>query len=521
MRRLDSKILLCGDYAQLHNRIASQADFRNTITLIEAQVKNKGVKVVIGISRYNFFRLNKIVEFATALLKKKLSDEERMILNNEFKAFPVRDIVSNFFTYIEKLRRLCNRLGNMELKLIDDDLRFILEIAGNRAYHYPHKEKRIARLLGVVCEEAFIGPQTIVLDPYHRCNVGCVHCFVHNPVINHAPGFLDRKITLDKFKEIMDDAAELKAEDIILQGDGEPLLHPDFLEMIRYVRKKKMKSLFFTNGCFLDEKIAREVIGLGISQIYCSLPAGSEKTYEEVCPNSKKGEWFNVIVENMKRLMDIKREKAKRQPILTMTHVIHKLNYDELIKMAELDVYIGTDSARFYLIRLDKNNRHLKLNDEQIASIQRDLPVIAGIFKKAGIEFVDNIKFQLSNYDNDTGSWSKDVFLKEGCHIGWCFCLIPAVGDISMCCHLRTVGYLDEKRFKEIWQSDYYRQRRYEAKFMSNYKDVEFLNGMKLYDEHCTHCDNHQNLLTMIQDLKEINLYKFLGEDAFQAGKIK
>lgn len=180
--------------------------------------------------------------------------------------------------------------------------------------------------------------------------------------------------------------------------------------------------------------------------------------------------------------------------------------------MAELDAYIKTDATRFYLIRLDENNKHLKLSDDQIEVIKRDLPAAADILKRTNIDFVDNIKFQLSHYENATGSWSKDIFLEKGCMIGWYFCLIPALGDISMCCHLRTVGYLNNQRFREIWNSEYYRRRRWEAKYISDHKDIRFLNGMTLYDEHCEHCDNHQGLLHIFNDLENNGLYKFLKQ---------
>jgi MoaA/NifB/PqqE/SkfB family radical SAM enzyme len=407
---------------------------------------------------------------------------------------------------MDRIKRLNE---NIEIKLIDRGLPEILETVGLNACVHPEKEEDLARLLGVICEEAFIGPQTIVIDPFHKCNVQCVHCFVHNPLINHQQEFLERKLALEKFKEIVDDAAELKVDNIILQGDGEPLMHPHFLDMIRYIRERKIKSLFFTNGSFLNKQIAEEIINLGVNEIYCSLPASSLESYERICLNPQKGKIFNLIVNNMKNLMDLKRKLRKGSPRLLMTHVIHRLNYDELIRMAKLDAYIGSDAARFYLIRLDDNNKHLKLSDEQIEVIKNDLPIASDILKRANIDFVDNIKFQLSHYENSTGAWSKDIFLEKGCAIGWYFCLIPALGDISMCCHLRTVGYLNKHRFKEIWNSDYYRIRRHQAKFLAHYKDIEFLNGVRLFDEHCEHCDNHQGLLHIFNDLETAGLDKF------------
>ncbi|MBU1999078.1 MAG: radical SAM protein, partial [Candidatus Omnitrophica bacterium] len=331
----------------------------------------------------------------------------------------------------------------------------------------------------------------------------------HNPLIHHPQEFLDRQFNYETFKSIIDDAADLLVDGIILQGDGEPLLYDKFFDMLRYARSKDIGVLFFTNGSLIGLEQAREIVDLGIREIYCSFPAGTAKTYS-VVTSSNQDDIFYTIVRNLKRLVEIKKEKNKSQPRLVMTHVIHHLNFNELIDMAKTDAQIGTDAARFYLIRLDDNNKHLKLTESELKIIKKDLPVAASIFRKSNIDFVDNINFQLRHYDGVSGAWSKDIFLKEGCSIGWYFCLIPALYDVSMCCHLRTVGYLNKQSFKELWNSREYRRFRIKAKFLNDNRDFVFLNGVRLYDEHCEHCDNHQTLLTNLDNLRKLGLYQFI-----------
>jgi AdoMet-dependent heme synthase len=500
----DMRHVLLGDRAVLHERVSGQKDFDATVSYIREHAKKKR-SVEIGLSRYNFFRLRQMYKLCLELLSTDAKNSD--VLNEPFEIFPIGDLAKSLSAVIERLKKIHPAI---KIALYDKELPEILETAEMNARLYPFRETDLARILGAIFEEAFIGPQIIVLDPFHRCNIKCAHCFVHNPLIHHQPEFLARKMDLQKFKEIVDDAAALKTECMILQGDGEPLLHPDFIKMIEYVREKGVKPLFFTNGSLLTREIAEKIIELEVREIYCSFPAGAAETYDKVCLESKPSDLFRRTVENMKTLMDLKKKSGKQFPRVIMTHVLHTMNYHELIPMAETDAYIGTDAARFYLIRIDNNNGHLRLNEKQLGVMKKDLPQAEEIFKKAGIDFVSNIKFQFENYDKETGAWSKDVFLKEGCLIGWMFCLIPAPGDLSMCCHLRTMGYLKETRLKDIWHSDYYRQKRIEAKFLSKNTHISCLNGVKLYDEHCDHCDNHQNLLNMAKDLKEFGLYKFL-----------
>ena len=493
-----------GHFDELHERIAGENS--NFIQLVD-RLKNKiaacrGSVIKIGVTRYNFFCIDKIVMFCLSL--KGIEDDPGLPV---FDVFPVDKIVSNFIEYISLIKQKIGHLG-IKIILCDEGFFEILQIIQFHAQRGKVFDKELVRMLGVISEHAFIGPQTMVFDPFHRCNIKCKHCFVHNPVIRHPEGFLDRKFDLGIFKNIINDAVELKVDSIILQGDGEPLLYNNFFDMLRYAGGKGIGVSFFTNGSLITEEKAKEIVDLGIKEIYCSFPAGTPATYG-VVTTTGTGEIFNVIVKNLKTLMRIKRQGGKQAPRLIMTHVIHTLNHHELIDMAKIDAEIQPDASRFYLIRLDNNNKPLKLKDEELKVIRRDLPVASRIFKENNIEFVDNILFQLDHYDNSTGAWSKDVFLKEGCTVGWYFCLIPALYDASMCCHLRTVGYLNKQSFKELWNSRAYRTYRIKAKFLNDNRDFAFLNGVKLYDEHCDHCDNHQTLITTLENLHKFGLYGF------------
>jgi MoaA/NifB/PqqE/SkfB family radical SAM enzyme len=279
--------------------------------------------------------------------------------------------------------------------------------------------------------------------------------------------------------------------------------------MVRYARDKGLKVIFFTNGIILDREKARKIIDLEISEIFCSLPAGTDKTYALVNSACSK-DAFRRIVSNLKNLILMREASGKKWPLLQMTHVIHKLNYNDLEDMARLDAYIGADKVRFYLVRLDKNIKFLKMNSSHIETIKRSLIIIGPYLKSKNIELQDNIYFQLKNYNPLTGYWSEKEFLKSGCPVGWFFCLILAKSEVSMCCHLRIVDYLKEKPFSEVWNSEDYNNLRIQAKYLMKNKHVSVPNGLKLYDDFCKHCDTHQVIFMISQLMKKYNLSRFL-----------
>ncbi|MHB8154986.1 MAG: radical SAM/SPASM domain-containing protein [Candidatus Omnitrophota bacterium] len=492
------------DFEELHERITGEREsFKKNIDKIRDLIdKGKKINLNISLSRYNFARLNEMVEFSLGLLDKKIEFPPMT-----FKPFPVKDIAQNFIDHVKEVNRQVECCG-ITISIIDKELMEILNTIGLHAQANADREKDLLRLLGVISEQVFLGPQTIVFDPFHRCNAKCQHCWVHTPQVKHPDEFLNRKFDFEIFKQVVNDASSMLTDGIILQGDGEPLMYENFMPMLRYARSKGLGVLFFTNGILLDEDKAKEVIELGVNEIYCSFPAGTAEIYEKIAA-IQPAETFYKIKNNLKRFMELRKESGRDKPRLIVSHVIHTMNYHQLVEMAKMDVQIAPDAVRFYLIRLDVMNKFLQLKPKEVEAIKKQVPIIKEIFKKENIDFIDNFEFQLDNYDENTGAWSKNFFLKHGCTIGWYFNLIPAKYDMSFCCHLRTVGYVDKRSFKDIWNSTEYWRWRRQAKYLKENKDEKFINGQVLYDEHCDHCDNHQTILKTIDELKKYDLYKY------------
>ena len=81
-------------------------------------------------------------------------------------------------------------------------------------------------------------------------------------------------MTLDLFNALL--PALPTAEVLILNGIGEPLLHPDLNEFIRMAKKKMPPGSwvgFQTNGLLIDDKIARDLINAGLDKICLSIDA--------------------------------------------------------------------------------------------------------------------------------------------------------------------------------------------------------------------------------------------------------
>ncbi|MBU4467726.1 MAG: ATP-binding cassette domain-containing protein [Candidatus Omnitrophica bacterium] len=448
-------------------------DHQPNLNIIKEAYDKK--KVSIGVSRFNFFKLDKLIKSCTAVAGEPLNFSPV-----SFNPFPVKTIYSNFIGYLKEIKSITTALG-IKLWLKDKELLELLDAVSQRVT--PYNERELLRILGIICEHAFIGPEVLVVDSH--------------------------ELDFNLYKTIIDDAAELLIDLILFQGNGEPLLDQRFWNVVEYARTKGIKVSFLTNGTLLGKETAKKILlDLDVEMISCNLPAATPETYALINPTQTQT-MFNDIVENMEFLIGMRNAAKANRPILQMKHLIHALNYQELMQMAELDAQIGADKVQFYLIRPDEHTKHLKLRSQQIEMIKNSLDGISNFLSKKNIELDDAINFQLKYYNEDSGNWSKEAFINNGCPVSWFQSLISANSQVSIC-NLKMVGNLSKASLKEIWHSEKYHYYRIQAKHLNNNKDTVLINGKKLYDENCKHCDAHGITLRIEKLLKRYNLGKFI-----------
>src|SRR5437899_5959567 len=78
--------------------------------------------------------------------------------------------------------------------------------------------------------------------PIRRCNLACTYC---NEYDDYSKG-----VPLDEMKRRIDHLARLGTSIISFSG-GEPLLHEDLDDLIRYIRRKGAIAGMITNGFLL------------------------------------------------------------------------------------------------------------------------------------------------------------------------------------------------------------------------------------------------------------------------------
>ncbi len=104
-----------------------------------------------------------------------------------------------------------------------------------------------------------------------RCNLSCGYCFEYDKVSNPVP--------LEILKSRIDEFKRLRAVFVTLNG-GEPLLHPEITELVRYISESGMIPMINSNGRLLTPELIKDLNEAGLFgiQISCDRLEDNEVT---------------------------------------------------------------------------------------------------------------------------------------------------------------------------------------------------------------------------------------------------
>ncbi|MFQ5568977.1 MAG: radical SAM protein [Rhodothermales bacterium] len=94
------------------------------------------------------------------------------------------------------------------------------------------------------------------LEPTLKCNLACEGCYRAN---------IDQHKTLEEVAADLDVFAAQRTFDAVSIAGGDPLVHPQIVDIVRMVRERGWKPILNTNGLALTEELARELKKAGLA----------------------------------------------------------------------------------------------------------------------------------------------------------------------------------------------------------------------------------------------------------------
>ncbi|MBT3981940.1 MAG: radical SAM protein [Bacteriovoracaceae bacterium] len=163
-------------------------------------------------------------------------------------------------------------------------------------------------------------PQHVHIEPTNACNLQCIHCH-HHPDYPENPNTFTRKrgiMKMELYKKVINEIAPLKCS-ITLDVQGEPTLHPKFMEMVRYAKERNVYTSVLSNGTKLTEKMSMELIELGLDRMVFSFDSVKKEIYEKIRIKSK----FDPTFKNVLTFIKLNHEAGHK------THVCMSMVYQK------------------------------------------------------------------------------------------------------------------------------------------------------------------------------------------------
>jgi MoaA/NifB/PqqE/SkfB family radical SAM enzyme len=110
----------------------------------------------------------------------------------------------------------------------------------------------------------------------YRCNFRCRHCAISKIQAKNK----NRFFTPDSVRELSRQADEMGLAHIVITG-GEPLVFPDFDDIVRAIDPQKFYITSDTNGWLLDLEKAKHLKSIGVDKIQLSLDSLSASEHDE------------------------------------------------------------------------------------------------------------------------------------------------------------------------------------------------------------------------------------------------
>ncbi|WP_147819476.1 radical SAM/SPASM domain-containing protein [Salidesulfovibrio onnuriiensis] len=154
-------------------------------------------------------------------------------------------------------------------------------------------------------------PLNVDIEASSRCQIQCAHCFRQQMDIGEND-FMD----LDLYKKIVAECGKHGLFTLKFSMRGEPLLHPDIVEMVDFAKKSGVKEVWInTNGGPLTPELSAGLIKAGTDWITMSFD-GLHSTYEHVRYPLK----YEASLKKLKTLREM-RDKYKANTLLNVQSI--------------------------------------------------------------------------------------------------------------------------------------------------------------------------------------------------------
>lgn len=289
-------------------------------------------------------------------------------------------------------------------------------------------------------------PEVVEFFITNYCSFKCPHCRCAQTHEGQ-----NSFIYLELYNKVLSSLVTIGCKKIEFGGGGEPLEHPNVIEIFRSLRDKKLRCGIITNGYALvdNEPLMDEILSVA-DWIRISLDAVSDESYQMI--HGRKDLYYTKLKTALK-MFAVKAAKFEDPFIRTrlgLKIIIQRPNQHELVKSFDEALDIGADYLQFKWLE----NHPLAISKEERSRIDDWMNLLkAKAQGKMPIDF-------LAGYGGED-----NIKAGEPCLLSVLHPLIDWDGKVYICpfFHHRKeshcLGDLSVDSFEEIWNNPEHRAK--------------------------------------------------------------
>lgn len=272
-------------------------------------------------------------------------------------------------------------------------------------------------------------PLSISIEPTTACNLGCPECPSGLKMFSRETGNLKQDDAHAWLHEI---APYITYINFYFQG--EPFIHPGFLDLVKLASSLDIYTSTSTNAHFLHDDLARKTVESGLDRLIISIDGTTQEVYEQYRIHGK----LEKVLEGTRNIIRWKKTLKKKTPHVIFQFLVVKPNEHQIDDVRALALDLGVDEVRF--------------KTAQVYDYYNGNPLIPTLDK-------------YSRYrKNDDGTYSVKNKLDHHCWRMWSGTVVTWDGKVVPCCFdkdaTHQLGNLREQSLRDVWNSKPYRQFR-------------------------------------------------------------
>lgn len=206
-------------------------------------------------------------------------------------------------------------------------------------------------------------PWSAKIEPTNICNLQCTYCPRED-----APYGLGM-MPLENFQRLVD---EIKEHTFIIAIHlwGEPLLHKQLPEMIRYARASKIGTYISSNFNRLTKEQAKSIIESKLDMLTICVDGSEQETYEVF----RKGGKLSKVLKNIELFIKTRNEMKSKYPYIEMQFLVTPQTEHEIPRVKQLARQLGVDTFKakpVYPIMVERKGEFFMPEGEEYYPIKR------------------------------------------------------------------------------------------------------------------------------------------------------